>query len=244
MVAGAAARRGIRDPFLPADCDVVRKALNCFRAICNNAEGLAAFVAEPLALDALAGCLDASPIARAAAHGPALDILCVAVWASNDARKAVVEALGRLATRRMERPFVWAAALIKTTPAVADKAKALALRGDRAESFPFAAAERPRRARRLEESFPFPRNVHLVAAAPLRPASRNPSRSRGTSASSRPRRRRDPLRGILPVPKRPSSRPRRRRDHASTLIHPFKRRRRENHRKTIRRRLADAGATN
>ena len=212
MVAGAAARRGIRDPFLPADCDVVRKALNCFRAICNNAEGLAAFVAEPLALDALAGCLDASPIARAAAHGPALDILCVAVWASNDARKAVVEALGRLATRRMERPFVWAAALIKTTPAVADKAKALALRGDRAESFPFAAAERPRRARRLEESFPFPRNVHLVAAAPLRPgfeesfpfprnvrvvaaaapprpASRNPSRSQTSivAAAAAPR---------------------------------------------------------
>ena len=44
LVAGAAKKRLVRDPFLRPDLACVEAALRCFKSVCNNAEGLAAFV--------------------------------------------------------------------------------------------------------------------------------------------------------------------------------------------------------
>ncbi|KAH8046529.1 hypothetical protein JL722_13588 [Aureococcus anophagefferens] len=58
------------------------------------------------------------PTALASVHGEALDILCVAVWASDGARSAVLRSLTRLSHQRLEAPFAFARALVKRSKSV------------------------------------------------------------------------------------------------------------------------------
>ena len=126
LVSAVARKRLIRDPFLKPDLAAVEAALRCFKTICNNADGLAALVSARGALDVLAACCEPTA-ALASVHGEALDILCVAVWASDGARSAVLRSLTRLSHQRLEAPFAFARALVKRSKSVPVKAKTMAL---------------------------------------------------------------------------------------------------------------------
>ncbi|KAH8077173.1 hypothetical protein JL720_10136 [Aureococcus anophagefferens] len=126
LVSAVARKRLIRDPFLKPDLAAVEAALRCFKTICNNADGLAAVVSARGALDVLAACCEPTA-ALASVHGEALDILCVAVWASDGARSAVLRSLTRLSHQRLEAPFAFARALVKRSKSVPVKAKTMAL---------------------------------------------------------------------------------------------------------------------
>ena len=56
----------------------------------------------------------------------ALQILCVAVWASEEGRSRVLVALHRLAQRRLEHPFAWAKQLVRRCK-VATKTQTMSL---------------------------------------------------------------------------------------------------------------------
>ncbi|KAH8068706.1 hypothetical protein JL721_6568 [Aureococcus anophagefferens] len=96
-------------------------ALRCFKTICNNADGLRPSSARA---DVLAACCEPTA-ALASVHGEALDILCVAVWASDGARSAVLRSLTRLSHQRLEAPF--ASRRVKRSKSVPVKAKTMAL---------------------------------------------------------------------------------------------------------------------
>jgi len=115
IIVDTARLRLLRDPFLSSDLWVLRSALDCLKRVANTVDGLQVLVDTKGALEVLAACMEpCHHLLRAPSLVAALaaDILCVAVWVSESALQKVLDALDRLAKRRLESPFIFATKLM------------------------------------------------------------------------------------------------------------------------------------